>query len=40
VSLDDIKDILRIKLIGVSRVWQAVLRASNQGVPAAVHAGE
>ena len=34
LSLDDIKDILRIKLIGVIPESEAVLQASNQGVPA------
>jgi septum site-determining protein MinD len=34
LSLDDIKDILRIKLIGVIPESETVLQASNQGVPA------
>ncbi|MDI1271150.1 MAG: septum site-determining protein MinD [Polaromonas sp.] len=34
LSLEDIKDILRIKLIGVIPESEAVLQASNQGVPA------
>lgn len=34
LSLDDIKDILRIKLIGVIPESETVLNASNQGVPA------
>ena len=34
LSLDDIKDILRIPLIGVIPESEAVLQASNQGVPA------
>jgi septum site-determining protein MinD len=34
LSLDDIKDILRIKLIGVIPESESVLQASNQGVPA------
>ena len=34
LSIDDIKDILRIKLIGVIPESEAVLDASNQGVPA------
>ncbi len=34
LSIDDIKDILRIKLIGVIPESEAVLQASNQGVPA------
>ena len=33
LSLDDIKDILRIELIGVIPESEAVLQASNQGVP-------
>ena len=33
LSLDDIQDILRIKLIGVIPESEAVLDASNQGVP-------
>ncbi len=38
LSLGDIKDILRIKLIGVIPESETVLDASNQGVPA-VHLG-
>ena len=34
LSLDDIKDILRIDLIGVIPESEAVLQASNQGMPA------
>jgi septum site-determining protein MinD len=34
LSLDDIKDILRIPLIGVIPESEAVLQASNQGIPA------
>jgi septum site-determining protein MinD len=34
LSLEDIKDILRIKLIGVIPESEAVLQASNQGTPA------
>jgi septum site-determining protein MinD len=34
LSLDDIKDILRIDLIGVIPESEAVLQASNQGLPA------
>src|SRR5690606_18947702 len=34
LSLQDIEDILRIKLIGVIPESEAVLQASNQGVPA------
>ena len=34
LSLEDIHDILRIKLIGVIPESEAVLNASNQGVPA------
>ena len=34
VLLEDIKDILRIKLIGVIPESESVLQASNQGVPA------
>jgi septum site-determining protein MinD len=34
LSLDDIQDILRIKLIGVIPESESVLQASNQGVPA------
>jgi septum site-determining protein MinD len=34
LSLQDIQDILRIKLIGVIPESEAVLQASNQGVPA------
>jgi septum site-determining protein MinD len=34
LSLDDIQDILRIKLIGVIPESQTVLQSSNQGVPA------
>jgi septum site-determining protein MinD len=34
LSLDDINDILRIKLLGVIPESEAVLQSSNQGVPA------
>ena len=34
LSLDDMQDILRIKLIGVIPESESVLQASNQGVPA------
>ena len=34
LSLEDIQDILRIKLIGVMPESEAVLQASNQGLPA------
>ncbi len=34
LSLEDVQDILRIKLIGVIPESEAVLQASNQGVPA------
>ncbi|MBN9425920.1 MAG: septum site-determining protein MinD [Burkholderiales bacterium] len=34
LSLDDIQDILRIKLIGVIPESETVLQASNQGIPA------
>ncbi|MBS0448703.1 MAG: septum site-determining protein MinD [Proteobacteria bacterium] len=34
LSLDDIHDILRVKLIGVIPESEAVLNASNQGIPA------
>ena len=34
LSLEDIKDILRIELIGVIPESETVLNASNQGVPA------
>ena len=34
LSLNDIQDILRIKLIGVIPESEAVLQASNQGLPA------
>jgi septum site-determining protein MinD len=34
LSLEDIKDILRIPLIGVIPESESVLQASNQGVPA------
>ena len=34
LSLEDIKDILRIPLIGVIPESETVLQASNQGVPA------
>jgi septum site-determining protein MinD len=34
LSLDDIQDILRIKLIGVIPESETVLQASNQGLPA------
>ncbi len=34
LSLDDIQDILRIKLLGVIPESQTVLQSSNQGVPA------
>ena len=37
LSLEDIQDILRIKLIGVIPESEAVLQASNQGTPA-IHA--
>jgi septum site-determining protein MinD len=33
LSLEDIQDILRIKLIGVIPESDAVLQASNQGIP-------
>jgi septum site-determining protein MinD len=33
LSLEDIKDILRIKLIGVIPESESVLQASNQGLP-------
>jgi septum site-determining protein MinD len=39
LSLDDIQDILRIKLIGVIPESETVLQASNQGVPAVHMAG-
>jgi septum site-determining protein MinD len=39
LSLDDIQDILRIKLIGVIPESEAVLQASNQGVPAIYQEG-
>ena len=39
LSIDDIKDILRIKLIGVIPESESVLQASNQGVPAVHMAG-
>jgi septum site-determining protein MinD len=39
LSLDDIKDILRIPLIGVVPESELVLQASNQGVPAVHIAG-
>lgn len=39
LSLDDIKDILRIPLIGVIPESESVLQASNQGVPAVHLAG-
>ena len=39
LSIDDIKDILRIKLIGVIPESESVLQASNQGVPAVHIAG-
>ena len=32
--MDDVKDILRIPLIGVIPESQSVLQASNQGIPA------
>jgi septum site-determining protein MinD len=34
LSLDDIKEILRVKLIGVIPESEAILQASNQGLPA------
>ena len=34
LSLKDIEDILRIKLIGVIPESESVLQASNQGIPA------
>ena len=34
LSLEDIQDILRIRLIGVIPESEAVLQASNQGIPA------
>jgi septum site-determining protein MinD len=34
LSLEDIQDILRIKLIGVIPESDVVLQASNQGIPA------
>ena len=34
LSLEDIQDILRIKLIGVIPESESVLQASNQGTPA------
>ena len=34
LSLEDIKDILRIELIGVIPESESVLNASNQGLPA------
>jgi septum site-determining protein MinD len=34
LSLEDIQDILRIKLIGVIPESESVLQASNQGLPA------
>ncbi len=34
LSLQDIEDILRIKLIGVIPESESVLQASNQGIPA------
>jgi septum site-determining protein MinD len=39
LSLEDIQDILRIKLIGVIPESETVLQASNQGVPAVHMAG-
>jgi septum site-determining protein MinD len=39
LSLEDIQDILRIKLIGVIPESDSVLQASNQGVPAVHMAG-
>ncbi len=33
LSLQDVEDILRIKLIGVTPESETVLQASNQGVP-------
>jgi septum site-determining protein MinD len=33
LSLEDIQDILRIKLIGVIPESESVLQASNQGIP-------
>lgn len=34
LSLKDVEDILRIKLIGVTPESEIVLQASNQGIPA------
>jgi septum site-determining protein MinD len=34
LSIDDIQEILRLKLIGVVPESEAVLQASNQGTPA------
>ncbi|HCP78798.1 MAG TPA: septum site-determining protein MinD, partial [Pusillimonas sp.] len=34
LSLQDIEDILRIKLLGVVPESESVLQASNQGIPA------
>ncbi len=39
LSLDDIQEILRIKLIGVIPESESVLQASNQGLPAVHLAG-
>jgi len=39
LSLQDIQDILRIKLIGVIPESETVLQASNQGMPAIHMAG-
>jgi septum site-determining protein MinD len=39
LSLEDIQDILRIKLIGVIPESESVLQASNQGLPAIHLAG-
>jgi septum site-determining protein MinD len=39
LSLEDIQDILRIKLIGVIPESESVLQASNQGLPA-IHLSE
>ncbi len=39
LSLDDIQDILRIKLIGIIPESESVLQASNQGIPAIYQQG-
>ena len=39
LSLDDIQDILRVKLIGVIPESETVLQASNQGLPAVLMQG-